>query len=162
MKRIYELRSCKRILNTKKDRYVFDIENVGTVSAAGFMLRNGNNYLMQIHSDMPWMYDDFGGKTDLYDKDVFDTVMREVCEESNSYLNVSREELMAAEKYYIPSSKYLLFVADTTKDYAEVIELMGDYEEWDDCPRTTGWVHESIHEYCHPRLKGFFASSCVI
>ena len=151
------IKKCGESIKTTnaKGRSYFEVEGVGDVFAAGFMLRNGSKYLVQCHDDQAYRYSDFGGKTEPFDKNIYDTVMREVCEESNGYLNVTEKELMAAEKYYSKSSKYLLFIIDTVKDYCEVIKLMGNCEDFDDKPRTTGWFSPESCS-CHPRVRGYF------
>ena len=160
MERIYQIGKSKKITNAK-NRWFFNVDGVGNVLAAGFLLRNKEKYLMQCHKDKNYFYSDFGGKTEYYDVDIYDTVMREVCEESNGYLNVSRKELMQSEKYYFRTSKYLLFIVDTCKDYKEVIKLMGNYEEHDSKPRTTNWVENPVFYDCHPRIGEYF-NKCVI
>ena len=152
--------NSKKITNAK-NRWFFEVENLGIVYAVGFLLRNGNKYLMQIHEDKRYNYSDFGGKTEYYDKDVYDTVMRELCEESNGYLNVTREELLSCETFYCKKSKYLLFVLDTTRSYDDAIMCMGDKEIHDNKPRTTGWIHFPTSYDCHPRIKSYF-TRCLI
>lgn len=152
--------NSKKITDAKS-RWFFEIENLGIVYAVGFLLRNGNNYLMQIHEDKHYHYSDFGGKTEYYDKDVYDTVMRELCEESNGYLNVSRKELLKSETFYCKKSRYLLFIVDTEKDYIEAIKLMGDKEIHDNKPRTTGWVNCPVSFDCHPRISSYFVRCLV-
>jgi len=157
---IGQLGNSKKITNAK-NRWFFEVENLGIVYAVGFLLRNNSNYLMQIHKDKRFKYSDFGGKTEYYDKDVYDTAMRELCEESNGYLNVTREELIQSEKFYCKKSKYLLFIVDTNRDYKKAIESMGDKEIHDNKPRTTGWISDPLSFDCHPRINKYFAK-CLI
>ena len=155
-----QLGNSKKITNAK-NRWFFEVENLGIVYAVGFLLRKGNHYLMQKHEDKTYKYSDFGGKTEYYDKDVYDTAMRELCEESNGYLNLTREELLESEKFYYKKSKYLLFIVDTDKEHTDDISSMGDKEIHDNKPRTTGWIYKPLSFDCQPRISNYFVR-CLI
>lgn len=157
----HELSDFKVIYN-KQQRKCFIIKDI-IVSAAGVMLKNNTNFLLQKYTDEEYLknhgdyvYADFGGKTDNCDNDVYETVIRETSEESNGKLKISKQMLHKAEKYYFKNSKYLLFVVNTKNSYSKVIYKMGTSESHDKIPRVVGWYSTNILQEYHPRLREYF------
>lgn len=90
-------------------------------------------------------YEDFGGRTDEVDKDYFDTVARELEEESNGIFkhNDIKKKIIKQEPLYNPSGKYVVFFLEL---YDEIdTKIFGDREYHDDIPRKVFWVsHKKI------------------
>ncbi len=108
-------------------------------------------------------YEDFGGRTDLVDTSIEDTICREADEESNGILpmdemlNIIKNE----EPVYCSKSKYMVYIIKTAKYYNT--EHFGDWEIHDGIPRTVEWVKLSnllykkfIKTSLHIRLKFVF------
>jgi len=144
-------------MTKSKSRPVFNIrsnddEDV-VVSAGGVILyRINNNQLELLMMTNRGKYEDLGGTTDNRDKDIYDTIAREVWEESNELIDEksirSRIEAMALEKDMIISktSKYVLFIMKANSSEKKLTsEQFGDREIHDDIPRTVDWI--SIDEF---------------
>jgi hypothetical protein len=60
-------------------------------------------------------YEDIGGKTDINDITINDTIAREVCEETNLVINqdIIKYQLSISVNIYIPHSKYLLYLIES-------------------------------------------------
>jgi hypothetical protein len=103
-------------------------------------------------------YEDLGGKTDSIDKTIFDTISREVQEETNGLFNskVVSSQLYNNKENGIVNGKYLLF-AIKANSYERKChsEEFGDHETLYDIPRTMHWVSLSClsHIHLHPRLS---------
>lgn len=84
--------------------------------------------------------EDFGGKTEPKDKNIYDTVAREVEEESNRIFNFNdiRNKIEDENYIYIPWSKYALFFIELDKYYD--IKIFGNKEEYENINRTVEWV----------------------
>ena len=111
-------------------RPVFEIEGEIYVSA-GFIpifrdKANNTMYMLQKRKDKPY-YEDLGGKSDKRDKCIADIVIRETLEELNwtapeksrpnpdycPFTPQTLPDILAdAEQILIPSSKYVLYLAD--------------------------------------------------
>lgn len=114
-------------------------------------------------------YEDFGGKTDIVDKCIEDTVSREAEEESNGifikrdiarHVNTIETLLnpLTCMVSYTKQSKYVVFLIKTTKNYNPAD--FGDREYHDNIPRTVEWVSASklldsmfVRTNLHVRLK---------
>lgn len=89
------------------------------------------------------VYEDFGGKTSAEDKNFYDTIAREVDEESNGIFK--KEDVLHKIKdctqVYIKNSKYVLCLLQL-KDMINSASF-GDKEIYEDIPRTVEWVDSS-------------------
>lgn len=105
-------------------------------------------------------YEDFGGKTDKCDKNVIDTICREVEEESNNIfskkfvLNIIKKK----KPIYSATSKYIVYVIKINK-YIDPINF-GNVEEHNGFARSVKWIKISnmldkdfIKNMLHIRLK---------
>lgn len=105
-------------------------------------------------------YEDFGGRTDIIDKCINDTIVRECQEESNNIINKVDiyPAMLKSKPVYCPRGKYMVYVVKTQNSYEP--SQFGDREIHDDIPRTVEWVkhsdimkHRNIHNFLHRRLK---------
>jgi hypothetical protein len=90
------------------------------------------------------IYEDFGGRTDINDIDYFDTVSREVEEESNKIF--SRKDIYDRIKNIIPIyviiSKYVLYLLELTCDEQKLnCSDFGDKETHDNINRTVEYIN---------------------
>ena len=110
---------------------------------------------------------DFGGKTDMEDHSIADTITREFNEETNFqfYLKNSitnkrrltiddKEEVIQANKYiknlmlknliqtiYVPKSKYVIFICTFPEEWKGKRYHFGEYEQTDKIKRNAIWVN---------------------
>jgi hypothetical protein len=85
-------------------------------------------------------YEDFGGCTDEYDKDIIDTVSREVEEESNNIFSkdIIKEKIKDSVSIYIKHCKYALYFIELHDNYDPTD--FGNMETHDNISRTVEWV----------------------
>ncbi len=87
-------------------------------------------------------YEDFGGKTDEQDKNILETIAREVYEESNGIFSQkwTINELEYATNIYIKQSKYLLYFVNITNLENVYKKDFGEKEFHENIKRTVEWV----------------------
>ena len=85
-------------------------------------------------------YEDFGGCTDNIDKNIKETVSREVAEESNFVFSQKfvQDKLNDEKSVYITKSKYILYFIELKEDYDP--NIFGDKEHHDGFDRTVEWI----------------------
>lgn len=123
------------------------------VKAGGMLLYRWKNrdkalleYLL-ICSDNNTNHEDLGGRVDSDDKNILDTVLREVAEESNYELPYDKMKPYAKSgtQLYSRNSKYVLYMV-CADDFDWVNDLdFGDMELHDQIPRTIRWIDN--HEF---------------
>jgi len=105
-------------------------------SAGGVLLYDKNlNFFMIISSRG---FEDFGGKMDKKDKDIYECVAREAFEESNEILNKLsiKRRIKKVKPIYNEKSKYLLFVIPMTKKEEKIdVSEFGKMEKHDKIKR---------------------------
>lgn len=138
----------------KKIKTVFYIKSENpngieiAVTAGGVILyRIQNNELQLLLMTNRGKYEDLGGTSESGDKNIYETVAREVSEESNGL--VERKNILKRIKVsnyiYSKTSKYILFIIKADKDESELVsEQFGDRENHDNVPRTVDWVPLSV------------------
>lgn len=86
----------------------------------------------------------FGGKTDIIDKTLKDTVKREADEESNGIIKLTDENLI--DWIYFPNSKYILFFVESKVKYDPI--LFGTKEFHENIVRSVEWMQydKIIHQ----------------
>lgn len=88
-------------------------------------------------------FEDFGGKIDSDDQNIYKTVAREAFEESNQLLNKKQIEsrLKIAPYIYIPQSKYVVFIIEANFEEEKLKqEQFGETEIHDNIERKVKWV----------------------
>jgi hypothetical protein len=89
------------------------------------------------------LYEDIGGRTDNEDEDIYDTVAREVDEETNHVIvyDSIKARLSTAKYVYCSKSKYIIFLVKATKKEAALeSEVFGEIEVHDNIKRTITWI----------------------
>jgi len=131
---------------TKKDRKTFYIDEKETQSirAGGVLLyRIVDGRVDILLMNNKGCYEDLGGCTDDDDDDLYDTVSREVYEESNKKISKKSicKRIHTADYIYMPRSKYIIFILEATKDEAELTQYdFGTKEIHDNFERTIQWI----------------------
>lgn len=116
-----------------KGNYYNEIKAGGVL----FYQFNKQNELQLLLINKNGIYEDFGGKTEFIDSSIFDTITREVIEESNNVLNNEffKDKLSYNQKHiYIKKSKYLLFLIKLEQHYD--LNNFGNMEIINNIPRT--------------------------
>lgn len=143
----------------KEQRPTFFTKNGNPIRAGGVLFTHKKlGYLMQKveTKDSNYKYTDFGGKTDAVDLDIVDTILRELREETNNELIISRDLLEKKSiKKYLSESKYLIFIIRVKSDFALEIENMGDEEICNKHKRKVVWVKKPtpVHRRLIPVFK---------
>lgn len=127
-------------MNKNRPTFYFDNDTSKEVRAGGvlFYRLNGQYEFLMINSRNN--FEDFGGCTDLCDKDIIDTICREVDEESNGVItsNFVRESIITETPLYIKHCKYVLYIVQITADYDT--KSFGNKELHDNIDRTVHWI----------------------
>jgi hypothetical protein len=104
-------------------------------------------------------YEDIGGKTDPVDQSIYDTISREVQEETNglitSYHVQKQLQVKHNSSHFIIHGKYLLYIIQANSFERNVTSSdFGETELLYDIPRTMHWVPiKQLSFIClHPRL----------
>jgi len=116
------------------------------ITAGGLLLykidKLGNLKLLLIKKK--GMYEDIGGKIDLGDKTIYDTVAREVGEETNNVISNSsiKDRLLVAPYFYVNHSKYVIYVVKANSDERLFKKYdFGKTELHDNIQRIIKWTH---------------------
>ncbi len=108
-------------------------------------------------------YEDFGGRTEMVDSCIEETICREADEESNGIFpkDYMIKLIKKIKPVYCSKSKYMIYFIKTNKEYNPV--EFGDWEIHDGIPRTVEWVKISklldkdfVKKNLHIRLKFFY------
>ncbi len=89
----------------------------------------------------------FGGKTDMIDKDVKQTVVREAGEESNGIIKLNENDLH--DSLYFPLSKYLLFFVESNTKFEP--KLFGTKELHENINRLVEWM--TYDQIIHQKMR---------
>lgn len=158
--------TVKKVTNPKNNRPTFylDDEKIQELRAGGVLFYRFNPDIADFELLMIYArnnYEDFGGCTDAIDKNIMDTVTREVVEESNEIFKKEfiKEHIEKAEPIYIKHCKYALYFIELD-DYIDPTDF-GDKEIHDDIDRTVEWIpykqfnDQQFIEKLNFRLKSF-------
>ena len=108
-------------------------------------------------------FEDLGGKTDKQDINIYETISREVNEESNSKFNkfstlsiIKKSNACA----YITDAKYLVYLVQASNRDAQYdVEDFGSIEKHTKCQRTIMWIsaekflNDKFKQHLHTRIR---------
>jgi len=130
------------------------------ISACGclfYRICDGRKQLLLIkyyHPKWPRL-DDLGGKAEIYDHSVEETMYREVGEESNQVINRQRFALLLANTsqlhFYNKSRRYYLTAVQVDEQFCPDTSVFGNWEYHAKFARTLHWVDA---QECIPHLSG--------
>jgi hypothetical protein len=150
--------SKKKQKNISKKIFYLNNDKECPVKAGGvlFYKYNNKNELKVLVINKNNRYEDFGGRIESRkDRNIIDTVSREVAEESNNIFqnDYISEELNKLQPIYIKDSKYLLYVIELDKEYSE--KSFSDMEYYSKCFRNVEWLlfENFITKSIHPRIR---------
>lgn len=69
------------------------------------------------------IYEDIGGKTDILDKDIYDTIIRETIEETNGVITkqiIDKYILANHHLIYVSKAKYILMLVEANNDIINI------------------------------------------
>jgi 8-oxo-dGTP pyrophosphatase MutT (NUDIX family) len=99
--------------------------------------------LLMIKKTHQLMYEDIGGKTSSFDDNIYETIAREVKEETNNLIDsdIVKNQIYSGKYFYIPLAKYLLIIIKANSYERKLKDNdFGDKEIHDDIDRTVEWV----------------------
>ena len=173
--------------NMKRKCFYYEENDEQPILAAGVLFikeEKGKKFvLMQkvIEKDKPDEYSDFGGKIDLSDEMIVDTIARELGEELNYgiYEKVKKENIYldTNEKLknlimtnivkiiYQKTAKYFVIISKLPKNVFLDYDKIGNFEKLDKINRTVNWIsyedfiklyngNKNTPNQIHPRLWG--------
>lgn len=135
-----------------------------TISAAGCLIykqdENDEVYLLLIkYTDCKSvLLDDFGGKIDDIDESVFDTITRELKEETNGVIerkNIINKIIKNNFKFFHQHySKYFSILIKVNSDFYPDPKVFDELEYHDNIKRTVGWYKfNDCHQELAHRIK---------
>lgn len=99
-------------------------------------------------------YEDIGGKTDKIDISFYDTISREVAEETNNVINpqIIKYQMSYSDDLYIEHAKYLLYIIKANSYERNLnTQSFGNKEIHDNIDRTIEWI--DINDYLNNTKK---------
>lgn len=138
----------KSFYKQKQDRptFYFNNDNSKPLRAGGILfykIINNIPYFLMIDNTYSKCIEDIGGKTDIDDKSINNTIFRELDEETNSLIGkncINIDVLKKSKKIYCEYSKYLLYLVKAD-DYISNLstESFGDKENYNGFDRKIYW-----------------------
>jgi 8-oxo-dGTP pyrophosphatase MutT (NUDIX family) len=130
-----------------------------SISAGGCLFYRENKQLLLIRYDDPRWFrlDDFGGKVDLDDSCILETISREVNEETNGQISeIMLKELLKCSKvdfFYNARLKYYNLLVKVGDDFFPDTTVFGCTESYANIPRTIAWYdYNEIRNQLSTRL----------
>lgn len=118
-----------------------------TISACGclFYKKTTKELLLISYTDPNWeKYDDFGGMVDNNDESVYETIWREVEEETNGIINKNEmQKILKSKQYtqfYTEFCKYFFIAVNVEENYNVDTHAFGTIEKTDQILRTINWI----------------------
>lgn len=129
---------------------------VNTISACGCIFYKKNKQMLLIKYKNNDLLDDLGGKVECVDDTPYDTIIREVYEETNGIITPNMMDFFLCNyeynKYYNRSSKYFFITILVPDDLFEDTTVFGNYEN--NIERTINWYnYDDICCYLAERIK---------
>lgn len=140
-----KLDSLENKILSGSNRKIFHLDKENDIFAGGVLLYkiiNNNFYLLLSFSSFRQYYEDIGGKVDLVDDSIYDTVIRETQEETNNVINLTKSRLESSNYIYNRSGKYMLFLTEANDiEKNKTINDFGMCEIHDNINRTIQWIN---------------------
>lgn len=154
-----QLNHLQKVNKTYRSTFYYNNDKSKPIRAGGVIIYRKINHkidflLIKKNHNSIEQYEDIGGKTDIYDINEFDTISREVFEETNSVINqeVIRYQLTKSSNIYVPYSKYLLYLIEANVYERNLKSIhFGNKEIHDDIDRTIVWI--DINSYLDNKLN---------
>ncbi len=162
-------------IKEERKAFYYEDDREKPILAAGVLLVKNNEVLVQkLPKDDSFQFSDFGGKVDMTDISILETLSRELSEEINCGIYLKKNKVYLHElelremieknmvkQIYAPNCKYLVaFVNFDEKKYGLDMEKIGNKEDHDNIERTVQWItgeqfiNSHFEHHLHPRLWG--------
>lgn len=143
-RRIFNYDNLTESLIINSQNYAQSFTN--SISAAGclfYKIVDGEVWLLlikYINPEYP-LLDDFGGKVDITDNSIMETIMRELSEETNGIISGDYIEnlINVSPAFYNKKSKYYMKTVCVDNSFYPDTTIFGDFEGTDRISRTIGW-----------------------
>jgi hypothetical protein len=141
--------------NQHKEKYADFIEKKkyvdlcgNEVTAGGILFYNENKDFLMIYNEKRFRCEDFGGSINNNDKCIYDTIRRELFEESNGvfdeYLtsNEINDMIQNADQLYNKDNKYFLLISKLPSKMEDIsLDMFGTKENQNESvKRTLKWI----------------------
>ena len=150
-------------LKTMKKAVVYTEQNEPCKAAGALLYQKSGNQTFFLLINRNGRYEDFGGRVEVIDNTVIDTVAREVVEESNGVINNSFIRSLLNKRgpvLHSPISQYFMYFRRVHESVIYKPEFFGDCEIHDNIVRTVEWVSKrellsiwDVKGKIHPRIK---------
>jgi len=122
------------------------------------VVKNVKYLLLISYEDPNWPnLDDFGGRVEDDDDNVYDTISRETAEESNDIIVLTQEQLENSKhKFYVKQSKCYSVLLQVPENFHKDTKIFGDFENKDKIYRVINWYeyNDDLKERLSFRIKG--------
>jgi len=143
-------------MNDRKTFYYMN-DPIKPIRAGGVMFykhKKSKVEILMIKKTHQLVYEDVGGKTSIYDNDIYETIAREVSEETNNLINsnIIKKQMLYSKCIYMPHAKYLLIIVKANSYEKKLTEKdFGDKEIHDDIDRTIEWIN--LNDFLENKLR---------
>ncbi len=138
------------------NRPTFQLDNQPIRAGGALFYTTANNTFYILMAFTNNYFADLGGKTDQGDESIYDTVAREVCEETNGIFkeNIVKYQVENSPYIYFPASKYALFLVEANAFERNCHVSRFGTKETNKKERTLTWipVHSLLHNPVHSRI----------
>ena len=127
-------------------RKIFNINNISVTAGGVLLYRYREEKVEFLMIQVKGIYEDIGGKANIRDIDIVETIRREVKEESNNILNIPRDRFFNSLRIINPKSKYCIYIMRANQDEIRLKEeVFGKVEHYNGKERSFHWI--SMDEY---------------
>jgi len=143
-------------MNDRKTFYYMD-DLTKPIRAGGVLLFNKKKSkieLLMIKKTHQLIYEDIGGKTSSFDDNIYETISREVSEETNNLINseIIKKQMYSGKCFYMSHAKYLLIIVKANSYERKLIDKdFGEKEIHDDIDRTIEWIN--LNDFLENKLN---------
>lgn len=127
--------------------FYYNDDDTKPICAGGLVLYKFVNDKLELLLIDKKKYEDIGGKIEKTDNGIYETIMREVDEETNGIIkgDTIKNRLLKAHNVYIPHAKYIIYFVKANNDEEKLDENdFGDIENHDKIKRKIIWMPYSI------------------
>ena len=132
-------------MSTTRNTFYYNNDKNNEIKAGGLLIykiKDNEIFLLLIESR--GLYEDIGGCSDCKDDSIYDTIIREVEEETNNIIKRENlnELLNNSEEFYNKNCKYLLLIIKANEFLQNLnSEQFGDKEIHDNIIRKIKWIN---------------------
>ena len=134
--------------NIYNKRVIFNIKPKDSdievpITSGGVILYRRNKELELLLITNRGKYEDLGGRADISDKNIYETVAREAYEESNNLINKKSilDRIKTSEYFISKTAKYIVFIIEANQEESKLLsEQFGNIEIHDNIPRIISWI----------------------